>query len=119
MRLRDGPARLTTLRDEARMIPSRFPREITESDRLDCQCVRGRNRGLSRKVEGCRDERCARLLGAWPNPTGNSITSEVDSSHVIVVSQPQAVTDVILERVTSNRQAEPPKTIDAFGGRVR
>ena len=31
------------------------------------------------------------------------------------VSQPQAVTDVILERATSNRQAEPPKTIDAFG----
>jgi hypothetical protein len=35
---------------------------------------------------------------------GATIT-EVDSSHLIMVSQPQAVTDVILEAVTAVRSA--------------
>jgi hypothetical protein len=64
-----------------------------------------------------RAEQPLAAIPDWPNPTSSSITSEVDSAHVIMVLQPQAVTDVILERVTSNRQAEYPKTIDAVGDR--
>jgi hypothetical protein len=62
-----------------------------------------------------RAEQPLAAIPDWPNPTSSSITSEVDSSHVIMVLQPQAVTDVILERVTSNRQAELPRRFDAFG----